>query len=281
MTHADNVAVPAQEHQRAEWAARTESFAREGAPKTKPIGEAFAALMHLRPGERVLDIATGTGTAAIAAAQLVGPTGMVVASDFVAEWEPHVRATAADAGVTNVTFAVMPAQALDLPDASVDVVLCQFGIMLMTERIQALREMRRVLRPGGRLGIAVWSVPERVGLFQIMGIIGAALPPPVGEQPPGPTSLGAPGLLEDLLAEGGFADIVVQRRTFTYDVESGEGEWQRLTAEQANPLVPGLFELSAEARETVHQQVVAALEARRVGDVIRIENEVVFGTATR
>lgn len=281
MTNSNNVAVAAHEQQRAEWAARTESFAREGAPKTKPIGEAFAAIMQLRSGERVLDIATGTGTAAIAAAKLVGPSGAVVATDFVAEWEPHVLATAAEAGVSNVTFAVMPAQALALPDASFDVVLCQFGIMLMTERLQALREMRRVLRPGGRLGIAVWSVPERVGLFQIMGIIGAALPPPVGEQPPGPTSLGAPGLLEDLLADGEFHDIVVERRTFTFEVESGESEWQRLTAEQANPMMPGLFELSPQKREEVHQQVVAALEARRVGDVILIENEVVFGVATR
>nr|MBA2596351.1 class I SAM-dependent methyltransferase [Chloroflexia bacterium] len=165
------------------------------------------ALVELEPpplGGRVIDVATGTGLVAVEAANRVGPTGTVLATDFIPEWEPHVAAAAADAGVTNVAFATMPAESLAVPDASFDVVYCQFGLMFMPDPIGALQEMLRVLRPGGRLGIAVWSVPEKVGVFLISRIVAPALPPAEGEPPPSPMGMGAPGMVEQLVTAAGF-----------------------------------------------------------------------------
>ena len=266
---------------RAMWATRTASFARDGAPKTQVYAAALVDLVAPALGATVLDIATGTGVVAIEAARRVGPNGRVVATDFVAEWEPYVADSAIAAGVTNVTFEVMSAEALALPDETFDDVLCQFGLMFVPDKLLALREMQRVLKPGGTLGLAVWSVAERVGLFMTSGIIGAALPPPPGPPPASPLSLGEPGLIERLVTEAGFHNVAAQPFTLTFDIPSAESEWERWTEDESNPMAARVMGLPAEEREAIHKQVLAALEGHREGEVIRISSEAIFVTAVR
>jgi ubiquinone/menaquinone biosynthesis C-methylase UbiE len=263
------------------WASRVATFARESAQNTRYYAAALVDLVAPGEGAHVLDIATGTGVVAVAAAQRVGPTGRVVATDFVAEWAPYVAETAFEAGVANVTFEVMSAEALALPNDAFDAVFCQFGLMFVPDKLLALREMLRVLKPGGTLGLAVWSVPERVGLFTVAGMIGAALPPTSGPPPPSPLSLGEPGLIERLVKEAGFREVSAQPFTHSYDVPDAEAEWERWTADPNHPLTGRLVELPAGERDALRERVLAALEARRVGDVIRIASEAIFVTAQR
>jgi SAM-dependent methyltransferase len=263
------------------WATRTASFARDGAPKTQLYAEALVDLVAPVPGAQVLDIATGTGVAAIAAAKRVGPGGKVVATDFVAEWAPYVEESAREAGVANVTFEVMSAEALAFPDAAFDVVLCQFGLMFVPDKLLALREMLRVLKPGGTLGLAVWSVAERVGIFTVGNVIGAALPPPPGPPPPSPLNLGEPGLIGRLVTEAGFREVAAQPFTLSFDIPSAEAEWERWTGDLSNPMAARVMDLPDDEREAIHSQVIAALEAQRVGDVIRISSEAIFVTARK
>src|SRR5215207_10571224 len=216
----------ASDRRRAEWTERIERYARDAAPRTRPFAEALVAFLPPAVGAHVLDVATGTGLVAVEAARLVGPRGSVLATDFLPAWEPFVRSTATAARVANVMFTSMPAEALALPDASFDVAYCQFGLMFVTEPLRALREMRRVLRPGGRIGISVWSVPEKVGLFLIPRIVAPALPPTTGEASPSPMSMGAPGLIEGIVAEAGFRDVVTDRVTISHDITDPEREWQ-------------------------------------------------------
>ena len=190
-------------------------------------------------------------------------------------------ATAEEARVSNVRFAVMPGEALDLPDATFDVVYCQFGLMFMADPVAALREMRRVLRPGGRIGVAVWSVPEKVGIFLISRIVATALPPAEDEPLPSPLGMGAPGLLAGLAGEAGFriVDAHVVRRH--YEVLDPEAEWQRWSADQVSPFARGWRELPAGTQRRLHAEVIAALESFRDGDVIRVPSEAVMVTASR
>jgi SAM-dependent methyltransferase len=269
------------EQRRAEWLDRMDGYARDATPKTRPFAEALVAMVAPPPGARVLDVATGSGSVAVEAGKRVGPGGSVLATDFMPEWEPYVARLAADEGLENIAFATMPAEALDLPDASFDAVLCQFGLMFVSDRVQALREMRRVLRPGGRLGVSVWSVPETVGIFLISRIVGSALPPPAGEPPPpSPMALGEPGLIEGLVAEAGFGEIVVERVTRFATVVDAEEEWRRWSDAAFNPAAQGLASLPQDEQDRLRDEAIAALEAFREGEVMQVPSEAIVVTAS-
>jgi SAM-dependent methyltransferase len=151
------------------------------------MGERIVARAGLRAGQEVLDVACGKGATLIPAARAVGDRGRVVGVDIVPEMVDAARAAAAGAGLANVAVQVGDGEALDIDSASVDVVVCGFGLgFLRPER--ALPEMRRVLRDGGRL---VTSVPmgggrdwdffgelcKRYGLVSEAHVGGAAMPP--------------------------------------------------------------------------------------------------------
>jgi SAM-dependent methyltransferase len=281
MNRSDDQAALAGDRRRAEWTERVERYARDAAPRTHPFAVALVALLPPPVGAHVLDVATGTGIVAVEAARRVGPRGSVLATDFLPAWEPFVRSAASAARVANVSFASMPAEALALPDASFDVAYCQFGLMFVPEPIRALREMRRVLRPGGRIGIAVWSVPEKVGLFLIQRIVAPALPPTTGEAPPSPMSMGAPGLIEDMVAEAGFCDVVRHLVTIFHDITDPEIEWQQCRENFAMPDGGGLERLPAHVQQQVHDDVIAAFVSFQDGDTIRVPSEAILVTASR
>ena len=281
MSPADYQATPASDRRRAEWTERVERYARDAAPRTYPFAEALVALLPPAVGAHVLDVATGTGLVAVEAARRVGPRGTVLATDFLPAWEPFVRTTASASRVTNVMFASMPAEALALPDASFDVAYCQFGLMFVPEPIRALREMRRVLRPVGRIGIAVWSVPEKVGLFLIPRIVAPALPPTTGEASPSPMCMGAPGLIEDLVAEAGFCDVARHSVTIFQDIADPEIEWKQWRENFVMPDGGGLERLTMHVQQQLHDDVIAAFMSFRDGDTIRVPSEAILVTASR
>ena len=271
----------ASERRRLEWTERMDRYAQRSAPKLRPFAVALVTLVPPPIGGRILDVATGTGLVAVEAAKRVGPDGTVLATDFLSAWEPYVRKTASEAGVTDIGFAAMPAEALDLPDASFDVAYCQFGVMCVPEPLRALREMRRVLHPGGRIAIAVWSVPEKVGLFLVSRIVGPALPPVADEAPPSPMSMGAPGLIEGLVAEAGFSDIATNRVTQFHEIADPESEWAAWREDFTTPDGGGLAGLQEGEQQRLHDEVIAALEGFRDGGVVRVPSEAIVVTATR
>src|SRR5215204_3003647 len=244
----------ASERRRLEWTERMERYAQRSAPRLRPFAAALVNLLPPPAGGRILDVATGTGLVAVEAARRVGPDGTVLATDFLAAWEPHVRNTAAEAGVTDITFAAMPAEALDLPAASFDVVYCQFGLMF---------------------------VPENVGLFLVSRIVGPALPPVEGEAPPSPMGMGAPGLIEGLMAEAGLSEIVTHRVTLFHEIADPETEWAAWCEDFATPDGGGLASLPESEQQRLHDEVIAALERLRDGDVVRVPSEAIVVTATR
>lgn len=140
------------------------------------LAEARAAVMEcaaLVPGERVLDVASGTGLVTLEAAQMVGPRGRVLGVDVSSRMVDLAAQRAQRLQTTNCNFAVMGAEALKLPAASFDVVLCVLGLMYVPEPDRALSEMRRVLRPGGRAVIAVWGERSKCGWSALFPIVDA------------------------------------------------------------------------------------------------------------
>ena len=131
------------------------------------------ARVALRPGETVLDVACGTGLVTLQAAQAVGPQGRVIGVDLSARMVQAAEQRAHARGLHNTRFARMDAEQLALADASSDVALCALGLMYLPEPEQAVREMARVLRPGGRIGLAVWGERAHCGWSALFPIVDA------------------------------------------------------------------------------------------------------------
>jgi SAM-dependent methyltransferase len=166
----------------------------------------------LQPGQRVLDIAAGTGETSVLAAQKVGPSGYVLATDISASMIAVAAEEAQKSGLANLEARTMDARTLDLPDDSFDAVISRMGIMLMPRREEALAEMRRVLKPGGKLVVVVWGTGERnLGSYVPQSIARrhAKLPPPAPDAP-GMFALGGEGALEKTLTDAGFNSVRVR-----------------------------------------------------------------------
>lgn len=173
---------------------------------TRPVTEWLVRAIDPRPGDTVLELAAGPGDVGYSAAPLLGGEGRLISSDFSSEMVEVARRRAGELGLDRVENRVLDALEIALEDDSVDGVLCRFGYMLMPDPERALTETRRVLRPGGRLALAVWSTPERNPWISIGGRIlaglGLAPPPEPGE--PGMFALADEQRLRGLLEDAGF-----------------------------------------------------------------------------
>jgi SAM-dependent methyltransferase len=170
-----------------------------------------------QPGERVLELAAGLGETAMLAAELVAPMGGVIVSDQAEAMLSGARERAIALGLSNVEFRVLNAEWIDLPVASVDAVLCRWGYMLMADPLAALIETRRVLRPGGRVALAVWDSVEQNpwALLPSRELIERGLSTGLAGTSsqlwtPGPFALGSSERTEELLEQAGFVDVRLQ-----------------------------------------------------------------------
>jgi SAM-dependent methyltransferase len=168
--------------------------------------------VDLQPGHTVLELAAGPGDTGLMAAELVQPGGRLISTDASEAMIAAAKRRAEELGVTNAEFKAMEGEWIDLPTATVDAVLCRWGYMLMLDPETSLRETRRVLRPGGRVALAVWAAPEQnANLVIAAGTLvelGLSEPSPAGE--PGPFAMAEPGVIEELLGAAGFVDIEVE-----------------------------------------------------------------------
>jgi SAM-dependent methyltransferase len=224
-------------------------------------------LADVRPGDRVLELACGPGGLGLAAAERVGRAGEVVLTDVAGEMTAIAAARAAERGLPNVSARVLDLERIDEPDGSYDVVLCREGLMFAVDPAAASAAIARVLRPGGRVALAVWGPRERnpwLGLVMdaASAQIGAPVPPP---GVPGPFALGDAGRLRGLLADAGLADVQVGELPVPLRAASFE-EWWTRTLALAGPLpailaampAAGVRAMRERAREAVRPYETAA-----------------------
>jgi len=162
-----------------------------------------------QPGQRLLELAAGIGETGFLAAELIEPGGVLVSSDGAEAMVEQARARAEQLGLTNVEFRPVDLEWIDGRTAEFDGVLCRWGYMFAVDREAALRETRRVLRPGGRVALATWTEPARNPWAMVVrealydaGLIDALEPPS-----PSPFDLSTPELVGALLEDAGFAEI--------------------------------------------------------------------------
>ena len=188
----------------------------------RPVSERMLARTGLGPGERVLDLACGVGEPTVTAARRVGPVGRVLATDLSPTMLELARKRIDDHGLENVEFHQMDAEHPNLEPAAFDVVLSRWGLMFVGDLGRCLTKVRRLLAPGGRIGLAVWAPPRHAPSLSLATRVLTEhldLPPPAPDER-GPFELSDQAALEAELAAAGFTDIGGEPVAVVYRFES-------------------------------------------------------------
>ena len=245
----------------------------------EPWAELLLDTVGVGEGVEVLDVASGTGVVARAVARRLGASGRVVASDFSEAMLARSAAVELPAGSAPVEFVEASADALPFTDRAFDVVLCQQGLQFFPQQQAAVSEMRRVLRPGGVVGIAVWAsghplVPFGVYCEELVA---------VGAEPPFPRAFEADTYtmslesVRSLVEAAGFDSV-------TASVAELEVAWPDAATAAAGvlgtPFVGALRELSAEQRERYDAAVLSRFTVEATGGPVRRESAAVIVRAT-
>ena len=218
------------------------------------VGEALAEAADVRAGEAVLDVAAGNGNATLAAARRFAD---VTSTDYVGALLDKGRARAEAEGLP-VRFQIADAEELPFADARFDVVLSTFGVMFTPDHQRSAGELLRVLRPGGRIGMANWTPEGFIG--RLFKIIGAQLPPPAGLK--SPALWGTESHIVELFGAHA-ANIQCLRRQFNFRYRSA-AHWVQIFRDFYGPTLKAFAALDARAAASLEAAITALLEELNV-----------------
>ncbi len=234
---------------------------------TRAVGEGLVELAAPRPSEVVLELAAGAGDTGLLAHERIGGQGRLILSDRSRGMLEAAGRNAESRGAT-VELREIDAEAIDLPDGSVDVVLCRWGYMLMGDPGAALAETRRILRrPGGRVALAVWGPRERNPWNTVIGDALAArgLVERTPPDQPGMYRLADGAELEGLLRTAGFTSVELRELPVAWRFAAVDEYWTTMI--EVSPSLGGaLREIGPDEAAALRAEVAAACEAYRTGE---------------
>ncbi len=240
------------QRQQATWASG--DYSNIGA-RLQIVGELLAEAVDLRAGERVLDVAAGNGNATLAAARRFA---QVTSTDYVPDLLDR-GARRAEANGLPIAFQVADAEALPFDDAAFDVALSTFGVMFTPQQAKAARELLRVVRGSGRIGLANWTPEGFIG--QLFRVITAYAPPPAGLQ--SPMLWGSEPRIVELFGTQ-VTDIHCVRRTYNFRYQS-PAHWVEVFRNFYGPVHKVYAALDAESQARLSRDLTALLERLNVG----------------
>ena len=241
-----------------------------------PAQHALLSLAALRAGNAVLDVACGTGHLTRAAAHAVGKSGRVAGVDLSGAMIDAALQRTPPELAPRPSFLRMDGESLAWPDAHFDVVLCALGLMYMPDPVQALREMRRVLRPGGRAVLAVWGQRARCGWSAVFPVVDAEV---ASEVCPLFFGLGQQQALALACHDAGLAAVAEQRLSVVLDYASAREACD--AAFEGGPVAMAWSRFDAPTRARVQDRYLQALAGWRHGAGYRVPAEFVVLAAAR
>jgi ubiquinone/menaquinone biosynthesis C-methylase UbiE len=242
-----------------------------------PVSADLLQTADLQPGERVLDVACGTGLIARLAAEQVGSSGSVTGIDVAPDMIDVAKATPSPGGAP-IEWRVGDATSLSLPDDSYEVVLCQMGLMFMADRPAAVAEMRRVLAPGGRL---VVNTPGAIQppLELMEQAIVDHISPELGGFVRAVFSMHDPDAVATLLRDAGLDDVTSTVSTADFQLPApAEFLWQYINL---TPMGPFVAQAPEAAQSAMERQVVESWQPYVVDGATRVEQPMVIATGRK
>jgi len=262
--------------QRYGWDKAADHYERYWTDQLAPARAAMLRVAALEPGERVIDVACGTGLVSFEAADRVGPTGSVLGTDLSERMVEAARAVAASRQLSTVQFERMDAEDLAVPDESFDVALSALGILYCPDPLRACREMFRALRPGGRIAVAVWGERRRCGWAEVFPIVESRV---ASEVCPLFFQLGTGEALRLTFEAAGFDGVEVERISTVLEYPSGEDALGAAFA--GGPVALAYSRFDESTRGSAHGEYLASIEPYRHGDGYRIPGEFVVARGVR
>jgi SAM-dependent methyltransferase len=245
-----------------------------------PVSAWMLEAARLGPGSRVLELAAGTGELGLMAHELIRPGGELLLSDFAPEMLTAAQEQAAELGLDDVRFKQIDIESIDVEAGSQDAVLCRWGLMFLADAEAGAREIRRVLRPGGRVSTAAWTMADENPWSSVVARVlvergHAEAPDP---QAPGQFALGPDGALRELLEGAGFVDEI---QVEAIDVElagTPDEHWARtVTMSRVGDTIRAL---PADEQAAVRADLDGRLSRYLDGDVLRLPGRTWVAAAT-
>jgi ubiquinone/menaquinone biosynthesis C-methylase UbiE len=253
------------------------------------ISDRLVELAEIKPGQKVLDIATGIGEPAVAVAKLVGTgsSGHVLATDISPQMLAIAKERVLSLGLQNIIeFRESDIESLELLSSSFDAILCRWGLMFLPNLEGALNYIYSALRNGGKFAASVWSTPSKVPFIGFpMSIVMRQLEiPQPSSRVPGPFSLADDSLLESSLSKAGFRSIHIERQNVTFEFDSVR-DYVNHIRDVAAPINMILSKVSEDRREEIWkfltEEVVRSNYTNADNGCVTMDNECICVVGTR
>ena len=237
----------------------------------------------IKPGDRVLDVATGIGEPAVTAARRVGESGRVLATDQSEQMLEVAKERVAELGLKNISFQTADCETLDISESDFNAVLCRWGLMFLPDPQASVKRMHDLLVPGGGVAAAVWGTPDKApGLSLSVKVIMKMLnTPPPEPGTPGPFAMADMDKLKILFESAGFSDLKIEPKMVEFSWTSAEEHTQWIK-DIASPMKAMLADKPEDVQTTVWNAVTEAAKAYEADDgSIVTQNQTICISATR
>lgn len=236
----------------------------------KPAQDKLLEMANLQPGEKLIDIACGTGLVSFPAAEKLGPGGFVLATDISDGMVKMCTETAKEKKITNIQFKRMDAEELDVPDGEYDVALCALGLMYVPDPVRALKEMFRVIKPGGRAVAAVWGQRDHCGWAEIFEIVDKRV---ATEVCPMFFHLGNRDVLKRSFEAAGFLNVNFEKLNTVLNYNSDEDAYGAAFA--GGPVALAYHKFSDQVKNEAHIEYLDSIRSFRQGKGYAVPGEFV------
>ena len=226
-----------------------------------PAQEWLLNAAAVKPGEKILDIACGTGMISFPLAKSAGESGSVIATDISEKMIAYAQEAAEKNNIGNISFERMDGEELHFPDDSFDLVICSLGLMYMPFPGKAIAEMFRVLKPGGRILSLVWGERKECGWAEIFPIVESRVS---SEVCPMFFQMGTPGIMELHLKNAGFHESVVKRMNILLHYDSAEDACGAAFA--GGPVAMAYSRFTDEMKISAQQEYIDSISAYKTGN---------------